>query len=106
MSDGCGRVHKERIDSAHELAAQLALAQMYWARRPDPQNMTHAYMWYSIAADQLSKEKNKAMPPELILEAEQRAAEWRKRTQGVGPTCVDNTQRSRPTITSTRASLA
>jgi len=91
------------------LAAQLALAQMYWARRSDPQNMMHAYMWYSIAADHLSKEKNKAaraMPSELIIEAEHRAAEWRKRTQGVGPTSVDNTQRSRPTITSTRASLA
>jgi len=91
------------------LAAQLALAQMYWARRSDPQNMTHAYMWYSIAADQLSKEKNKAakaMPPELLIEAEQRAAEWRKRTQGVGPASVDNTQRSRPTIGTARASLA
>ncbi|MGA8151650.1 MAG: response regulator transcription factor [Terriglobales bacterium] len=90
------------------LAAQLALAQMYWARRSDPENMTHACMWYSIAAEHLSKEKNKAakaMPPELLIEAEQRASEWRKKVQGVGPASVDNPQRSRP-ATPARASLA
>lgn len=91
------------------LAAQLALAQMYWARRSDPQNMAHAYSWYAIAADQLSREKNKAakaMPPEQLVEAEQRAQDWRNKTQGVGPTSVDNPQRSRTTIPSARASLA
>jgi len=82
----------------------------FWkAGNPDIPIVTHAYMWYSIAADQLSKEKNKAakaMPPELLVEAEQRTAEWRKRTQGAGPASVDNPQRSRPTISSARASLA
>lgn len=90
------------------LAAQLALAQMYWARQSDPENITHAYMWYSIAAEQLSKEKNKAakaMPPALLIEAEQRAAEWRKKTQGAGPGSVDSPQRYRSTITAARASL-
>jgi len=91
------------------LAAQLALAQMYWARRADPENMRQAYMWYSVAADQLSKEKNKAakaMPPELRIEAEQRALEWRMKNQGAPPTSVDRSQRPRPTITPARASLA
>ena len=91
------------------LAAQLALAQMYWARRSDPENMTHAHMWYSIAADQLSKEKNKAakvVSPELLIEAERRAAEWRKRTLGAGPASVDKPQSSRSTVASARASLA
>ena len=91
------------------LAAQLALAQMYWARRSDPESMSQAYMWYSIAADQLSKEKNKAakaMPPELRIEAEQRALEWRMKKQGAPPASVDNTQRPRPTISPARASLA
>ena len=88
------------------VAAQFALAQMYWERRSDPENMTHAYMWYSIAAEQLTKEKNKAantMPPEQIIEAEQRAAEWRKKTQGAGPASIHDSPRSRSTIASARA---
>jgi len=89
------------------LAAQLALAQMYWARRSDPENMTLAHMWYSIAADQVAKEKIKtvkAMSSEMLLEAEQLAAEWRKKTQGPGPTS-DNLRRSVSATSSARASL-
>jgi two-component system, NarL family, nitrate/nitrite response regulator NarL len=91
------------------LAAQLALAQMYWARRSDPENVKHACLWYSIAADQLVKEKNKvskAVSPEVLIEAEQRAMEWKKKMQGAGPSSADGPQRSRAVLPSARASLA
>jgi len=74
-------------------AAQFALAQMYWSRRSDPENMIYAYMWYLIATNQLLRWKNKvhkALPPDLLLQAEQRAAEWLRRKQTLGPESSEN----------------
>jgi TPR repeat protein len=33
--------------------AQLALAQLYAARRAGPKDMVHAYMWFLIAGEQI-----------------------------------------------------
>jgi len=60
-------------------------------------------MWFLIATDHLSKAKNKAgkaIPTEQRLEAERRAAEWLRKTRGIGPASVDT-----PGMTA-RASLA
>jgi two-component system, NarL family, nitrate/nitrite response regulator NarL len=91
------------------VVAQLALAQMYWARRSNPENMTQAYMWYSIAAERVASEKAKiakAIPAELRIEAEQRVAQWRHRTQATGPASVESPRKSRATVPPTRISLA
>jgi len=89
-------------------AAQMALAQMYWARRSDADNLMHAYMWYLIAADQLAKVRNKAglaITPEQLIEAERRAAEWLRKTHGISPVSVNNSATKRRSSDS-RPSLA
>jgi TPR repeat protein len=54
--------------------AQLALAQLYAARRASPKDLVHAYMWFLIASEQITRAKNhvnKSMTMEQLLEAEQ-----------------------------------
>jgi len=70
------------------LAAQLALAQMYFADQSDPENLTQAYTWYLIAAEQLNRTKGKTsrtLRPEQRIQAEQQAAEWLRTTQPISP---------------------
>src|SRR5271157_335856 len=58
--------------------AQIALAQLYAARRAGPKDLVHAYMWFLIAGEQINQAKNylnQSMTMEQLLEAEQRAAE-------------------------------
>jgi len=79
-------------------AAQLALAQMYWARREEPINLIHSYMWYLIAADQLSRARIKAgksITPEQRIEAEKRAAAWLSKSRGIASASVSESQRTR-----------
>jgi DNA-binding CsgD family transcriptional regulator len=60
-------------------AAQLALAQMYLARRTDPQDMVHAYMWYLVATERASQTKGlmtKIMTAKQIDEARREAIVW------------------------------
>ncbi len=65
------------------LAAQLALAQFYSAHRSDLNNALQAYMWYSIASEQVSrgyKNATKGLTMDQLLQAEQMASErMRKR---------------------------
>jgi TPR repeat protein len=66
--------------------AQLALAQLYSARRTGPQDLVYAYMWFLIANEQITRAKNqvnKTMTMEQLLEAEQRAAEWMRKTRTI-----------------------
>lgn len=79
-------------------AAQMALAQMYWTRRSDPANLVHSYMWYLIAADQLSKARikvGKSITPEQRIEAEKRAAAWLAKSRGMAPDSVSESGKSR-----------
>jgi two-component system nitrate/nitrite response regulator NarL len=60
-------------------AAQLALAQLYLARRTDPQDMVHAYMWYLVATERASQTKGlmtKIMTAKQIDEARREAIVW------------------------------
>ena len=64
--------------------AQLTLGQSYWARRADSKDLIQAYKWYLIASEQISrtsKSVGKTMTMEQLLQAEQMATEWLKKTQ-------------------------
>ncbi len=61
------------------LIAQIALAQFYSARRASPDDATRAYMWCSIASEQMSRvyrETTEDMTVDQLLQAEQMAADW------------------------------
>jgi two-component system nitrate/nitrite response regulator NarL len=58
--------------------AQLALAQFYSAHKTNLANALNAYMWYSIASEQISqayKEATRGLTMDQLLQAEQMAAE-------------------------------
>ncbi len=79
----------ERAAEEGALSAQVLLAQVYSSAQSDPERMLEAYMWYMIAADRLSNERDNSrgtLSPELALEAERRAAAWLKNRRGVGLT--------------------
>jgi TPR repeat protein len=68
--------------------AQLALAQLYAARRAGPKDLVHAYMWFLIAGEQITQAKNHlnhSMTMEQLLKAEQRAAEWIRKMRKIPP---------------------
>lgn len=75
-------------------AAQLELARYYWTRKSDPRDLVQAYKWYLIAGDQISrtsKSVGKALTMEQLLQAEQMAAEWLKKTQKPTPAPIRET---------------
>jgi len=72
--------------------AQLALAQLYSARQTGPKDLVYAYMWFLIANEQITRAKNhvnKTMTMEQLLEAEQRAAEWMRKTRKIPPSSIE-----------------
>jgi two-component system nitrate/nitrite response regulator NarL len=73
--------------------AQLAVAQLYAARRAGPKDLVHAYMWFLIASEQVTQAKNhvnQSMTMEQLLEAEQRAAEWIRKSKKIPPSSIEN----------------
>jgi len=80
--------------------AQVALAQLYAARRAAPKDLVYAYMWFLIAGEQITQTKNhvnKAMTMEQLLEAEQRAAEWMRKTMRIPPSSSADSSDDQPT---------
>jgi two-component system nitrate/nitrite response regulator NarL len=74
--------------------AQLELARYYWTRRTDAKDLIQAYKWYLIASHQISrtsKSVGKALTMEQLLQAEQLAAEWLKKTNRLSPVSVRDT---------------
>jgi len=72
-------------------AAQLELARYYWTRRSDSKDLIEAYKWHLIATWQLSRTSEsvaKALTMEQLLQAEQMAAEWLKKTQKLSPPSI------------------
>jgi two-component system nitrate/nitrite response regulator NarL len=60
-------------------AAQLALAQVYLARRNEPQDLVDAYMWYLVAIERAAKAKDfitSLLTPEQLEESRRKAAAW------------------------------
>ena len=73
--------------------AQLAVAQLYSARRATPKDLVYAYMWFLIASEQITRAKNhlnQSMTMEQLLEAEQRAAEWIRKARKIPPASIEN----------------
>jgi DNA-binding CsgD family transcriptional regulator len=71
--------------------APLALAHLYWTRRAGSKDLLQAYKWYLIANEQTSrtsKSVGEAMTMEQLLQAEQMAAEWLKKTQKLPPSLI------------------
>ena len=71
--------------------AQLELARYYWTRRSDSKDLIQAYKWYLIASHQISRTSRsvgKALTMEQLLQAEQMAAEWLKKTNRLSPASV------------------
>ena len=68
--------------------AALALAHLYRTRRDNSRDVIQAYKWYLIAGQQMSRATTsvgKAMTVEQLLQAEQMAKEWLKKTQKLPP---------------------
>jgi DNA-binding NarL/FixJ family response regulator len=66
------------------LVAQLSLADFLLHRKATPDDIVDGYKWYLIAKSQileLSKTISKAMTMEQLINAEQMASDWLKRTQ-------------------------
>jgi two-component system nitrate/nitrite response regulator NarL len=73
--------------------AQLALAQTYSARRSGPTDLVNAYTWYLIVNEQITRAKddvNKTMTMEQLFEAEQKAAEWMRKTKRFPPSAIED----------------
>jgi two-component system nitrate/nitrite response regulator NarL len=78
--------------------AQLALAQLYSARRSGPKDLMYAYMWFLIANEQITRAKNhvnESMTIEQLLEAEQRAAEWMRKTKKMPSSSIEDPPENR-----------
>ena len=70
------------------LLAQLALAQFYSAHGASPGDATRAYMWYSIASEQLSRvcgDATKGMSVDQLLQAERMATDWLNQREKLVP---------------------
>ena len=81
--------------------AQLALAQIYSARRSGPRDLVNAYMWYLIVNEQIARARNhvnKTMTMEQLLEAEQRAAEWMRKTRKIPPSSIEEPTERQPKL--------
>jgi DNA-binding CsgD family transcriptional regulator len=93
-ADGCDEATFALCQKAAEhgvVAAQLALARMFWTGRASDSDVIRAYMWFHVAIDQLTRTKNavnKAMNPAQVVEAERRAREWLTKSRGKMPSSI------------------
>lgn len=72
--------------------AQLALAQLYGSRRASPKDLVNAYMWYTIAREQVfrtSKTLHNSMTADELVEAKSKAAEWLSRAPKLQSSSVE-----------------
>jgi two-component system nitrate/nitrite response regulator NarL len=78
----------EKAAEQGTLAAQLLLARISWTEKASDSDVIRAYMWYSVALDQLTRTKNnvkKAMNPIQLAEAERRVRELLNRLRRIEP---------------------
>jgi two-component system, NarL family, nitrate/nitrite response regulator NarL len=69
--------------------AQLALAQLYLARRSTPQDLVNAYTWYLVATERAFQARGsitKMLTAIQIEEAKQKASIWLSKLQQASPT--------------------
>src|SRR5271165_148166 len=83
---GCQRAAEQGLPTA-----QLELARFYWTRKSDSRDLIQAYKWYLIASQQISRTNKsiaKTMTMEQMLQAEQMATEWLKKTNRSSPASI------------------
>jgi DNA-binding NarL/FixJ family response regulator len=71
--------HLEKAAENGLPAAQLALAQLYAARRARPEDLVQAYKWYLIASEETSHARaavTRMLTTKQIQEAQQKASGW------------------------------
>jgi two-component system nitrate/nitrite response regulator NarL len=74
----------QRAAEAGLPAAQLALAQMYLARKTDPEDIVQAYMWYLVAMERAAQAKGlitNTMTAGQIDDARRAASAWLSRLE-------------------------
>ena len=74
-------------------AAQLALAQLYFFRRRDPDDLVQAYMWYLVATERALLARGfitKLMTAEQIEEAKHKASVWLSKMKRSPPAPADD----------------
>ncbi len=90
-AEGCDEATLALCHKAAEhgvVAAQLALARMFWAGRPNDSDVIGSYVWYCVALEQLTGSKNavkKAMSPAQLAEAERQVRERLDKSQKIKP---------------------
>ena len=80
-------------------AAQLALAQMYLARRSGPQDVIDGYMWYLIATESAMQARGfitKMLTVDQIEEAKHKASSWLARRKQKPSASAPKSPSSRP----------
>lgn len=78
LKDEATLIQCQRAADLGVLQAQLALAEYYSAHKKTAADAVHAYMWFSIASEQISrayKDSTKGLSMDQLLQAEQMAAE-------------------------------
>jgi DNA-binding NarL/FixJ family response regulator len=87
--EGCDEATLALCHKAAEhgvVAAQLALARMFWTGRPNDSDVVGSYVWYSVALDQLTASRNavkKALTPAQLAEAERQVRDRLDKSRGV-----------------------
>ncbi len=98
----------ERSAEAGLPAAQLALAQLYFFRRRDPQDLLNAYMWYLVATERAMLARGlmtKLMSPEQIEEAKHKATVWLSKLRRIPPSSAGSEASDAPTPVDERRQL-
>ena len=98
----------QRAAEAGLPAAQLALAQMYLARRSEPEDIVRAYMWYLVAMERAAQAQGlitKVMTGEQIAEARREAGAWLTRLSRTSSTTSDRRLSARLSISASDAGL-
>ncbi len=90
-AEGCDEATLALCHKAAEhgvVAAQLALARMFWTGRPNESDVVGAYVWYCVALDELTRTKNavkKAMSPAQLAEGESQVRERLDKSRRIEP---------------------
>jgi len=90
-AEGCDEATLALCHKAAEhgvVAAQLALARMFWTGQPNDSDVIGSYVWYCVALEQLTGSKNtvkKAMSPAQLAEAERQVRERLDKSRKIKP---------------------
>ncbi|MGA2416846.1 MAG: LuxR C-terminal-related transcriptional regulator [Candidatus Sulfotelmatobacter sp.] len=91
----------QRAAEAGLPAAQLALAQMYLARRSEPDDVVRAYMWYLVAMERAAQAQGlitKVLTGEQIAQARREAGVWLTRLARSSATALERKSTARLSI--------